>query len=62
MSRETFFRAPVKYSEGMADDQKDRFIQYLAEQHWEDGLTKRAIYLKPFVSLSKRNGLILYHT
>ena len=27
----------------MADDQKDRFIQYLAEQHQEDELTKRAM-------------------
>ncbi len=29
----------------MADDQKDRFIQYLAEQHQEDELTKRAMEL-----------------
>ena len=24
---------PINYSEGMADDQKDRYIQYLAEQN-----------------------------
>ena len=29
----------------MADDQKDRFIRYLAEQHQEDELTKRAMEL-----------------
>ena len=29
----------------MADDQKDRFIQYLAEQHREDELTKKAMEL-----------------
>ena len=29
----------------MADDQKDRFIQYLAEQHREDELTRKAMEL-----------------
>ena len=29
----------------MADDQKDRFIQYLADQHREDELTKKAMEL-----------------
>ena len=29
----------------MADDQKDRFIQYLAEQHQEDELTIKAMKL-----------------
>ena len=43
LSRETYSRNPINYSEGMADDQKDRFIQYLAEQHQEDELTKRAM-------------------
>ena len=45
MGRETYSRNPINYSEGMADDQKDRFIQYLAEQHQEDELTKRAMEL-----------------
>ena len=45
LSRETYSRNPINYSEGMADDQKDRFIQYLAEQHQEDELTKRAMEL-----------------
>ena len=45
LSRETCSRNPINYSEGMADDQKDRFIQYLAEQHQEDELTKRAMEL-----------------
>lgn len=35
----------LNYSEGMADDQKDRFIQYLAEQHQEDELTIKAMKL-----------------
>ena len=29
----------------MVSDQKDRFIQYLAEQHQEDELTKKAMRL-----------------
>ena len=29
----------------MADDQKDRYMQYLAEQHQEDELTKRTMEL-----------------
>ena len=37
MSRETYSRNPINYSEGMANDQKDRFIQYLTEQHQESG-------------------------
>lgn len=45
LSRETIFRTPVNYSEGMSSDQKDRFIQYLAEQHREDELTKKAMEL-----------------
>ena len=45
LSRETYSRNPINYSDGMADDQKDRFIQYLAEQHQEDELTKRAMEL-----------------
>ena len=36
---------PINDSEGMADDQKDRLIQYLAEQHQEDELTIKAIKL-----------------
>lgn len=33
LSRETFSQTPVKYSEGMVEDQKVRFILYLAEQY-----------------------------
>ena len=43
--RETYSRTPVNYSEGMAEDQKDRYIQYLAEQHQEDLLTRKAMQL-----------------
>ena len=45
LGRETCSRSPINYSEGMADDQKDRFIQYLAERHREDELTKKAMEL-----------------
>ena len=45
LEREACSRSPINYSEGMADDQKDRFIQYLAEQHREDELTKKAMQL-----------------
>ena len=45
LSRETYSRNPINYSEGMADDQKNRFIQYLAEQHQEDELTIKAMKL-----------------
>ena len=45
LSRETYSRNPINYSEGMADDQKDRFIQYLAEQHQEDELTIKVMKL-----------------
>ena len=55
LSRETYSRNPINYSEGMAEDQKDRFIQYLAEQHQEDELTKRAmeLVLEDFMSQVK---------
>ena len=45
LEREACSRSPINYSEGMADDQKDRFIQYLAGQHREDELTKKAMEL-----------------
>ena len=36
---------PINYSEGMADDQKDRYIQYLAEQNQDLRLTNDAMKL-----------------
>ena len=33
LGRETYSRNPINYSAGMAEDQKDRYIQYLAEQN-----------------------------
>ena len=45
LSRETYSRNPINYSEGMADDQKDRFIQYLAEQNQDLRLTSDAMKL-----------------
>ena len=57
LSRETYSRSPVNYSEGMADDQKDRFIQYLAEQHQEDELTIKAMKLVLEDFMDKMKGL-----
>ena len=45
LSRETYSRNPINYSEGMADDQKDRYIQYLAEQNHDLRLTSDAMNL-----------------
>jgi len=45
LSRETYSRSPINYSEGMADDQKDRYIQYLAEQNQDLRLTGDAMKL-----------------
>ena len=45
LSRETYSRNPINYSEGMADDQKDRYIQYLAEQNQDLRLTSDAMKL-----------------
>ena len=44
-SRETYSRNPINYSESMADDQKDRYIQYLAEQNHDLRLTSDAMKL-----------------
>ncbi|MCZ2656558.1 hypothetical protein O1422_20645 [Bacteroides fragilis] len=51
----TYSRSPINYSEGIAEDQKDRFIQYLVEQHWEDELTKKTmqLVLEDFVTRQK---------
>ena len=35
----SYSRNPINYSEGMAEDQNGRFIQYLAEQHREDQMS-----------------------
>lgn len=45
LSRETYSRNSINYSEGMADDQKDRYIQYLAEQNYDLRLTSDAMTL-----------------
>ena len=31
--RESYWRTPINHSEGMAEDQKDQYIQYMTEQH-----------------------------
>lgn len=45
LSRETYSRNPINYSEDMADDQKERYIQYLAEQNQDLRLTSDAMKL-----------------
>ena len=45
LSRETYSRNSINYSESMADDQKDRYIQYLAEQNHDLRLTSDAMKL-----------------
>ena len=45
LSRETYSRNPINYSAGMAEDQKDRYIQYLAEQNQDLRLTSDAMKL-----------------
>lgn len=43
--RETFSRQPINYSENMAADEKDRFIQYLVDKVNTYELDKRATEL-----------------
>lgn len=57
LSRETYSRTPINYSEGMSDSQKDRYIQYLAEQHQEDLLTRKAMELVLEEFMAKQKAL-----
>ncbi len=57
LSRETYSRNPVNYSEGMAEDQKDRYIQYLAEQNQDLRLTSDAMKLVLEDFMAKMKGL-----
>ena len=45
LSRETYSHSPINYSAGMAEEQKDRYIQYLAEQNQDLRLTSDAMKL-----------------
>ena len=45
LSRATYSRNPINYSAGMAEDQKERYIQYLAEQNQDLRLTSDAMKL-----------------
>ena len=45
LSRETYSRNPINYSAGMAEDQKERYIQYLSEQNQDLRLTSDAMKL-----------------
>ena len=54
LSRETYSRNPINYSAGMAEDQKDRYIQYLAEQNQDLRLTGDAMRLVCFYGSDER--------
>ena len=45
LRRETYSRNPINYSEGMADDQKARYIRYLADQNQDLRLTSDTMKL-----------------
>ncbi len=45
LNRETYSRNPINYSAGMAENQKDRYIQYLAEQNQDFRLTSDTMKL-----------------
>jgi len=45
LSRKTYSQNPINYSESMAEGQKDRYIQYLAEQNQDLRLTGEAMKL-----------------
>ena len=45
LGRETYSLSPINYSAGMAEDQKERYIQYLAEQNQDLRLTSDAMKL-----------------
>ena len=45
LSRATYSLSPINYSAGMAEDQKERYIQYLAEQNQDLRLTSDAMKL-----------------
>ena len=45
LGRATYSRNPINYSAGMAEDQKERYIQYLAGQNQDLRLTGDAMKL-----------------
>lgn len=55
LDRETCPGSAINYSEGMSEDQKDRYIQYLAEQNQDLRLTEKAmqLVLEDFMSRQK---------
>lgn len=57
LGRETYSRNPINYSEGMSDDQKDRYIQYLAGQNQELRLTSDAMKLVLEDFMAQMKGL-----
>ena len=57
LSRETYSRNPINYSAGMAEDQKDRYIQYLAEQNQDLRLTSDAMKLVLEDFMAEMNAL-----
>ena len=63
LSRKPTHATPMNYSAGMAEDQKDRYIQYLAEQNQDLGLTGDAmrLVLEDFIAQMKETEGIRYH-
>ena len=60
LSRETYSRNPINYSAGMAEDQKDRYIQYLAEQNQDLRLTCDAMELVLEDFMAEMKDCLLY--
>ena len=57
MRRETYLRTPINYSEGMAEDQKVRYIRYLSEENQEHVLTEKAMQLVLEDFMARRKAL-----
>ena len=57
LRRDTLFRPAVNYSEGMAEDEKGRYINYLVELHQEDELEKKAMRMVMEEMMEKLSAL-----
>ena len=69
LSRETYSRNPINYSAGMAEDQKDRHIQYLIDvkrynlklkQVIQTAGRRRMIMMEPMIRFA-RIRLVMFH-
>ena len=57
LRRETYLCTPINYSEGMAEDQKVRYIRYLSEENQEHVLTEKAMQLVLEDSMARQKAL-----